>query len=954
MKKGDENMKKLITALCVMAMLLSVVNPAAFAAEETAGTETIVLEADASNVTVNRDTIIDLNGHNLDGVTVTGGTLYCMDSQTADYTVADGVYGHLTNVTGNVEAAEGYLQVGDSFHAVNLDIYAMTLRASDVGVYYKSNFAADEVVAEQVESFGVALSVVTAPNADNLDPYCGYSVFTGFEAGEGANATGTSTLLKGIMKAANGDNKNAKNAAMPIYGRAYIKTAEGYIFGETVGRSLQEQVEAIDPVWDDLKAGQKAPLLSMLEGFGTAMDSWNIPNISGIQTPGVDVEIEMPIDVTAENGIVVETVTVAGEGIEITVPMGAKLSEGSEILTLAVTPKDASDSDLELEDNYRLIPMDVHVEGLAVSDTAPVIITLKQGLPAGLNDGNVQLYHLEKGKTVPMTRVETPVNHNEFSYDPATGTLVLAMASFSEVTAVTDTNNLWDGSAANAFAGGSGTVADPYLISTAQQMAYFRDQVDAGVTYEGQYVKLSNSISLRGANFDPIGYGYEADCYMTDGMTFNGTFDGAGYTISGLYQNGWDLGSKYSYSMAGGGLFASVVDATIKNVKISDAHIAMECIDMGILVGYSQGNCTYENIEIHASKIANYQRATGGVVGEVTPRRNADGSLMSTKNTHTFKNIHVGYDVVVGSLWGDFDAPCGGVIGGRWDDNDSTYVVMEDVTVACRMDVYNDITAAYRWHAYRRAGMLIGNTDTPPADGRTAQIAKADFLTCTNVVVYLGDWVNYHYCQFTNENNPGRNYPWVRVEEGENCSAYSNPRYGQPLDKDGKQVQTASHAHQEGDECSLLMPFAQLYGGGQGVYGATSHPGVTIADAIYTVTYMIGTEVDEVIYVTDNSKAFTLKDAGENMQWLDREGQAVTQIPAGNTQSKVYHLDDVEKLIAHFLDINGIEIASVEFDRGATTIQEPAVPVIEGYRSLGEIQAAVRCFHRCQAGVYPR
>ena len=133
-------MKKLITTLCVMAMLLSVVNPAAFAAEETNSTEGIVvLEADASNVTVNRDTIIDLNGHNLDGVTVTGGTLYCMDSQTADYTVADGVYGHVTNVTGNVKAAEGYLQVGDSFHAVNLDIYAMTLRASDVGVYYKSN-----------------------------------------------------------------------------------------------------------------------------------------------------------------------------------------------------------------------------------------------------------------------------------------------------------------------------------------------------------------------------------------------------------------------------------------------------------------------------------------------------------------------------------------------------------------------------------------------------------------------------------------------------------------------------------------------------------------------------------------------------------------------------------------------------------------------------------------------
>jgi len=352
---------------------------------------------------------------------------------------------------------------------------------------------------------------------------------------------------------------------------------------------------------------------------------------------------------------------------------------------------------------------------------------------------------------------------------------------------------------------------------------------------------------------------------------------------------------------------------------------------MGILVGYSQGNCVYENIGIYDSKIANYQRATGGVVGEVSPRRNAGGSLMETENTHIFRNIKVGPDVVVGSLWGDFDAPVGGVLGARWDDDDSTYVIMEDVEVGCRLDVYNDITAAYRWHAYRRAGMLIGNTDTPPADGRTAKMATAEFLTCTNVTVYLGDWVNYHYCEFNNTNNPGRNYPWVRVEEGENCSAYSNPRYGHPEDVSGNAVTDANHAHQEGDKCSLPLPFAQLYGGGQGVYGAPAHPGVKIANTVYTVTYMNGTEVDEVIYVTDNRQAYNLKPAGTNMQWLDREGKATTQIPAGNTQSKVYHLDDVDKLIAHFLDINGMEIASVEFTADATEIPAPEVPKIEGY-----------------------
>jgi len=246
--------------------------------------------------------------------------------------------------------------------------------------------------------------------------------------------------------------------------------------------------------------------------------------------------------------------------------------------------------------------------------------------------------------------------------------------------------------------------------------------------------------------------------------------------------------------------------------------------------------------------------------------------------------------------------------------------------------VYNDITAAYRWHAYRRAGMLIGNTDTPPADGKTAKTATADFLTCKNVVVHWGDWVNYNYCEFTNSNNPGANFPWVRVQEGENCSAYSNPRYGHPLDVNGNTVTNASHTHKEGDTCHLLLPFAQLYGGGQGVYGATKHDGVTFSTPVYTITYVVDMVVDEIIYVTDNSVAYDLKEApGEHMQWLDKEGQTVTRIPAGNTKSRVVYLDDTEQLIAHFVDINGLGVGHVLFTKDTTKLEEPPVPKIEGY-----------------------
>jgi len=471
-------MKKLVSILCVLAMMLSLIPAAAFAAEQelqaaidAGAEEIIVLEADASNVTVNRDTTIDLNGHSIDGVTVTGGTLYCLDSQTADYTVADGVYGKVTNATGAVKAAEGYLQVGDSFHAVNLDIYAMTLRAADVGVYYKSNFAADEIVAAQVESFGVALSVVTAPNAENLDSYCGYSVFEGFEAGEGANAVGTSTLLKGIMKAANGDNKNAKNAAMPIYGRAYIKTAEGYVFGETVKRSLQQQVEAIDKVWNKLTDAQKAPVLGMLEAYTSVMEGWNIPNIKGGEAGEGAGEITVPVEVTTENGVVTEAVTVEQGAVSITVPAGVKLSEGAEKLTLTVTPKETSDTGIELEKNEVLMPMDVHVEGLAADNAQPVTIYLGKVMAENLNMGNYAVYHVENGKAnemilIPMDAEFTAHNQYKYSLD---GELTLYVANFSEFTVVSEAAK-WKGERDYSW---YNTTDNTLYIRNADQLAAF-------------------------------------------------------------------------------------------------------------------------------------------------------------------------------------------------------------------------------------------------------------------------------------------------------------------------------------------------------------------------------------------------------------------------------------------------------------------------------------------------
>lgn len=357
----------------------------------------------------------------------------------------------------------------------------------------------------------------------------------------------------------------------------------------------------------------------------------------------------------------------------------------------------------------------------------------------------------------------------------------------------------WDGTADTSWYNDTDT---EFVITTAEQLAGLADLVDAGNTFEGKTIKLDKDLDLyvEGENgelvsFDPIGYGYD--------IVFKGTFDGQGHTIKNLYQNGWSLG--LSYGTQGGGLFASVVDATIKNINIDNAEVVMECVDMGVLVGYSYGNCTYENITVSNSLIANYQRYTGGVVGEVN-------------GTQTFKNVDV-KDTVISSLWGDFDCSLGGIIGGKWGD---AVVTMENCDVACELNAYNDVTSSYQWYAYRRAGMLIGNSEeTKTEGGRTS--AAASYLTAINCTVTYGDWVGYTYCEFA-----GTSWPYVRVQEGYSNSAYSNPRYGHPTDANGNEVVDDNHVHNEGEDHFILCEFDQLYGGGQGVYGTATHDGVTI------------------------------------------------------------------------------------------------------------------------------
>lgn len=95
-----------------------------------------------------------------------------------------------------------------------------------------------------------------------------------------------------------------------------------------------------------------------------------------------------------------------------------------------------------------------------------------------------------------------------------------APASYNMITGT----STWDGSVSTSFSG-SGTAADPYLIKSGADLAYLRQRVNAGTTFENNYFQLVNNVDLDGREWDPIG------SYT---LSFRGNFDGSGKKI----QNG--------------------------------------------------------------------------------------------------------------------------------------------------------------------------------------------------------------------------------------------------------------------------------------------------------------------------------------------------------------------------------------------------------------------------------
>ena len=169
---------------------------------------------------------------------------------------------------------------------------------------------------------------------------------------------------------------------------------------------------------------------------------------------------------------------------------------------------------------------------------------------------------------------------------------------------------------------GDGSADKPYKISTAAELAWFRDQVNSGNNRVS--ATLTEDIDLVEFCHAADGTTYTDELSWTPITWFQGTFDGNGKTISNLYINAT---SNYT------GFFGYAYVGSIKNITFDNARVKNTGgYNFGILVG-NAGSCIIENIKTLANCSVEGENYVGGIAGV------ANGNISNCENRATVKGI---------------------------------------------------------------------------------------------------------------------------------------------------------------------------------------------------------------------------------------------------------------------------------------------------------------------------
>ena len=258
-----------------------------------------------------------------------------------------------------------------------------------------------------------------------------------------------------------------------------------------------------------------------------------------------------PVEVK-DNKVVKEVIMVSHEkrdnGVDpiakATVPVEAVVNENTKNLELKITETDTP-SNFTVENDQGARTLEVKLEGLAENNDKPVKVEIYVG--EGLR--NFKLYHRSDEMMAVASEAEV-VRDQQYYYNAETGVVTLMSATFSPFTHTYDNN--WISYAASEYA--TPITGKEVVIASAEELALFAKQTNAGTKYAGYTVKLTANVDLGRFMWTPIN-------------GFTGTFDGGNYTVSNLKVYSEDK------SGVGFGLFGNSSATAIKNIKIHNASV---------------------------------------------------------------------------------------------------------------------------------------------------------------------------------------------------------------------------------------------------------------------------------------------------------------------------------------------------------------------------------------------
>lgn len=167
---------------------------------------------------------------------------------------------------------------------------------------------------------------------------------------------------------------------------------------------------------------------------------------------------------------------------------------------------------------------------------------------------------------------------------------------------------------------GKGTEAEPFILKTADHLAWFRDYVNAGKT--SACAKIADDVEA--IDMSTVCHKADAEKQVAElswtpigSKKYQGTFDGNGKTIRNLFI------SSTSNEI---GFFGCAADCRIKNITFDNAKVkGNDNCSTGILAGYA-GSCVIENIKTTESCSVEGKEETGGIAGR------ANGNISNCEN----------------------------------------------------------------------------------------------------------------------------------------------------------------------------------------------------------------------------------------------------------------------------------------------------------------------------------